>query len=133
MSRYSAMAVDNSVRACCLLASCGIQRAEAAVAVGLQRAHTNLLGQGKALAVMGGGLVDIRGLATHGDVAEETAGMRLVAASCVGVGEIEEAFGERARLVYAADEKQRLAQLGEHECREEHGVPGGNALPASGP
>ena len=64
------------------------------MAVGLQRAHTNLLGQGEGLAVMGGGLVDIWGLATHGNVAEETVRMRLVAASRMGAGEVAEAFGQ---------------------------------------
>ena len=54
--------------------------------------------------------------------------MRLVAASCVGAGEFEEAPGERARLVHAADEEQGLAQLGEHECMEEHAASGGHAL-----
>ena len=39
------------------------------------------------------------------------------------VGELKETFGERTRLVHAADEEQGLAQLGEHERMEE--APGG--------
>ena len=54
--------------------------------------------------------------------------MRLVAASRVRAGEVEQAFGKRARLVHAADEEQGLAQLCEHERREDHGAPGGDAL-----
>ena len=49
--------------------------------------------------------------------------MRLVAASCVGAGEIEEASGKRTCLVHAADEEQGLAQLGEHEGMEEQRRP----------
>jgi hypothetical protein len=40
----------------------------------LQRTHADLLSQGKGLAVVGFGLVDVRGLATPGDLAEEPAG-----------------------------------------------------------
>ena len=45
------------------LAGRGIQRAEAAVAVGLERAHAQLLGQGEGLAVVGFGRLDLRGIA----------------------------------------------------------------------
>ena len=57
------------------------------------------------LAVVGDGLVGVRGLATHGDLAEEWVGMRLVATPGVGMGEFEKAFCKRACLVYAADEE----------------------------
>ncbi len=80
------------------------------------------------LAVVGGSLVDVRGLATPGDLAEEPVGMRLVAMPGVGVGEIEETCGEGACLVHAADEQTRLAQLGEHQRMEEHAPAGGQAL-----
>lgn len=64
----------------------------------------------------------------HGDLAEEPVGKRLVAASCVGTRKFEEAPGQRARLVHAADEEQGLAQLGEHQGMEEQEAPGGHAL-----
>ena len=110
------------------LAGPGVEGAETEVAVRLQRAHAEFLGQGEGLVVVGGGLVDVWGLATHDDVAEKPVGMRLVAGSCVRAGDIEEAFGERARLVHAANEEQGLAQCGEHEGMAEHAVPGGHAL-----
>jgi hypothetical protein len=48
-----------------------IQRTEATVAVGLERAHAKLLGQGEGLAVVSGGLVDVRGLALCGDLSKD--------------------------------------------------------------
>ena len=105
------------------LAGPGVEGAEPQVAMRLQRAHAEFLGQGEGLAVVGGGLVDVRGLAMHGDLAEEPAGMRLVAAARVGTGEFEEASGQRTRLVHAADEEQGLAQLGEHERMEDQRLP----------
>ena len=74
------------------------------MAVGLEWAHAEFVGQGEGLAVMGGGLADVRGRAMRGDLAEEAQGLRLVPAPGVGVGEVEEASGKRARLVDAADE-----------------------------
>ena len=53
------------------LAYRGIQSAEAPVAVGLERTHAECLGRGEGLAVVSGGLVDARGNAMRGDVAEE--------------------------------------------------------------
>ena len=55
-----------------------IQRAEAEVAVGLERAHAECLGQGEGLAVGGFGLFDLRGLTLRRNVAEEVQGIRLV-------------------------------------------------------
>src|SRR5262245_22202125 len=63
-----------------LLASCGIQHAEAPVAVRQEWAHAEFLGQGEGLVVMGGSLVEVWGLATHGDLAEEPVSMCLVTA-----------------------------------------------------
>ena len=54
------------------LAGLGVEGAETQVTMRLQRAHANLLGQGESLAVLGGGLVDVWGLATHGDLAKES-------------------------------------------------------------
>src|SRR5947207_8218638 len=97
--------------------------------MGQEWTHAQFVSQGEGLAVMGCGLVDVWGLATCGNVAEETVGMRLIAAPCVGAGEFEEAFGKRARLVPAADEQVCLAQLGECECLGKRVVPGNHALP----
>src|SRR5262245_36127594 len=45
-----------------LLTLSGVQHAEAAVAMRLERAHAQLLGQGEGLAVVGFGLLDIGGI-----------------------------------------------------------------------
>ena len=69
-----------------LLAGLGIQRAEAPVAVGLERAHAELLGQGEGLAVVGFGLLDLRGIALRRNLAEEPQGICLVAMFLVLAG-----------------------------------------------
>jgi hypothetical protein len=74
------------------------QGPKAIVAVGLEWAHAQLLGQGDGLAVMGLRFLDPSGIAMRSDVAEETVGMRLVATSYMGMGELKEAFCKCARL-----------------------------------
>ena len=54
-----------------LLASLGVQHAEAAVAVGLERAHAQLFGQGEGLLVVGFGLLALWWFALRRNVAEE--------------------------------------------------------------
>jgi hypothetical protein len=56
-----------------------IQHAETTMAVGLERAHADRLGQGEGLAVVALGRLDLRGAAVRGDVAEEPQGIRLIA------------------------------------------------------
>ena len=51
------MAVESAVRACSRWPDRGIQRAEATVTVGLERAHAEFLGQGEGLPVVGCGLL----------------------------------------------------------------------------
>ena len=63
MARYSAMAADSAARACSRRSSLGIQRAEAKVAVGLERAHAEFVGQGEGLTVVGFSRLDLWGLA----------------------------------------------------------------------
>ena len=53
IARYISMAVDERGTGLLPLAGRGIQRAQAAVAVGLERAHAQFLGQGEGLAVVG--------------------------------------------------------------------------------
>src|SRR5262249_15954007 len=90
--------------------------------------HAQFLSQGEGLVVMGCGLVDVWGLATYGNVAEETVGMRLIAASDVGARELADASGQRARLVHTADEAEGLAQLGGGGRRIRETRPASNAL-----
>ena len=110
MARYSSMAADSSARACSRWPSLGIQRAEAAVAVGLERAHAQFLGQGEGLAVVGFGLLALRGLAPRRNVAEEAQGIRLVAPFLVRTGERQRPLGEGLRLLQAAGQQLRLPQ-----------------------
>jgi hypothetical protein len=75
------------------LASLGIEGAETQVAVGLKWAHAEFLGQSQGLVVVASSLINVRGVATHSNLAQETVGIRLVAASCVGAGDLEELSG----------------------------------------
>ena len=65
------------------LTGCGIQRAEAAVAVRHERTHPQLLGEGEGLLIVGCGLRTIRRLTPYRNVTEEAQGIRLVAAFLV--------------------------------------------------
>jgi hypothetical protein len=96
------------------LARCGIQRPKTPATVRLERAHAEGFGQGESLAVMGRRRLDLEGMAMHSDIAEELAGMRLIAASFVGASEVEEACCEPARLLHTTAAEQGLAQLREH-------------------
>src|SRR5262245_30523488 len=77
----------------------GIQGTEAAVAVGRKRAHAECLGEGEGLAVVGFGLVDVWWLAPPGDLAQEPAGLRLIATLLVDNGVIEGTTGHRCCLL----------------------------------
>ena len=92
------------------LAGRGIQRAQATVAVGLERAHAELLGQGEGLAVVIFGLIAVRRLTPRRHVAEEAQGIRLVAAFLVRTGERQGALGEGVRLLQAPSQELRLPQ-----------------------
>ena len=110
MARYRSMAVDSSARACSRRPILAVQLPEAEVAVGLERAHAELLGQGEGLAVVGFGLVALRRLAPRRNVAEEAQGIRLVAPFLVRTGERQRTLGEGVRLLQAAGQQLRLPQ-----------------------
>ena len=63
------------------------------MAVGLERAHAEFLGQGEGLVVVGFRLRDLRGFALRCDVAKEAQGIRLVA-WFLARGEVERTPGE---------------------------------------
>ena len=86
------------------------------MAVGLERAHAELLGQGEGLAVMGGGLVDGRGSTMRGDVAEEAQGIRLDTLLLVRTGERQRILGEGMGLLQTASHEMRLPQGKTTEC-----------------
>ena len=75
------------------------------MAVGLERAHAEFLGQGEGLAVVGFGWLDLWGIALRSDLAEEAQGIRLVAAFLVRTGERQRMLGEGVRLLQAASQQ----------------------------
>src|SRR5215831_17570092 len=92
------------------LTSRDVQGAEPPVAVGLERTHAQLLGQGESLAVVGFGRRSIGGLALGRNVAEEVHGTRLKNSSLAGAGTFEDTLGEHARLLEAAGVQMCLTQ-----------------------
>src|SRR5438128_1894192 len=91
----------------------GIQGAEPTVAVRLERAHLQFLGQRQGLPVVGFSRLDIRGVAVHGDVAEEPEGIRLVSTLLGIPREIEGTLSIFERIPRAAGQQIRLAQTSE--------------------
>src|SRR5215831_15321143 len=65
----------------------GVQRAEATVAVGHERAQAQFVGQGEGLLIVGFSLLDIKRLTPHRNITEEAQGIRLVPASLVLTGD----------------------------------------------
>src|SRR5262245_2900022 len=92
------------------LAGRGIQRAEAAVAVGLEWAHTEFLGQGQGLLVVGCGLFVLRRFAPCRNLAEEVQSIRLVATFLVYTGKFQRSLSEGVRLLHAASQQICLPQ-----------------------
>ena len=70
-----------------------VQGTEAQVAVRLERAHAQLLGQGEGLAVVAGGGLALGGLLARRALAQEPQGPGLVAALLVLAGEVESLCG----------------------------------------
>ena len=99
-----------------LLTGCGIQRAEAPVAVGLERAHAQFLGKGEGLAVVAGGGFARWGCLARRALAQEPQGPGLGTALLILVGEVERLRGPLMRLVQAARQQRRLTEAGDHEC-----------------
>ena len=98
-----------------------IHCAEAAVAVRGERADA--CGSGQACAIVGGAWVDVEATATPGGLSLEATGVRVLAGRRAGAGHLEEESDERAGVVHATDEQQRLAQLGQHERHIEEAGP----------
>ena len=111
MARYSSMAVDSSARACSRLADLGIQGAEAEVAVGLERAHAEFLGQGEGLVVVSLRPARPPGARAAPQCRRGGAGHtpRWPRSWCC-TGERQRPLGEGVRLLQAAGQQLRLAQ-----------------------
>jgi hypothetical protein len=87
-----------------------IQRAETVVAVGLERAHAEFLGQGQGLPVVGFGRLAFRSLAPRRNIAEEAQGIRLVTMFLALTGICQYTLGEGVRLLQMAGQQLRLPQ-----------------------
>ena len=112
MARYSSIAADSSARACSRWPVCGVEGAEAQVAVGLERAHAQFVGQGEGLAVVGFGLLDIRSIAMGVHLAKESCGPRLTAVFLRLVGMRVCLHRQCLRLRIPAGQPIDFAQLG---------------------
>ena len=78
------------------------------MAMGLQRAHAELLGQSKGLPIMGFIVVCLWGLAPRRDLAEEAQDIRLVAPVRELAGDRQGALGVGVRLRQATRQHLRL-------------------------
>ena len=106
------------------LARLGVQRAEAEVAVGQERAHAQLLGQGYGLLVGGCGRLDLRGSALRGDLAEEPQGLGLVGPLLGVAGACQGTLGKLVCLLQAAGQEIRFAEMGGPERIQAYGSRG---------
>ena len=114
MVRYISMAVDSSARACSCWPMPGVQRAEATVAVRLERAHAQLLGQGESLCIVGGGRCPLDGRLLGCEVTEEPQGPGFAPPFPVRSGKAEGTCGTLACVVQATRQPIRLAQQGDN-------------------
>jgi hypothetical protein len=76
--------------------------------MGLERPHAEFVGEGKGLAVMGCGLIEVRGIVMRRNVAEEAQGIRPVATCLVRTGQRQGTLGESLRFFQAARQHLRL-------------------------
>ena len=93
-----------------MLTGRGIQRAQAAVAVGLEGAHTEFLGQGEGLLVVGFGLRGIGGIGVGMDNAKLVQRERLVSAFLVLPGQVERLAGVLPGLLAVSRQTTDLAE-----------------------
>jgi hypothetical protein len=93
-----------------------IQRAEAPVTVRLEWAHAQLLSQREGLAVVGFGLLTLKGITMRGDLAKEAQGIRLVAMFFVGLSQCERTLGQGTRLFQTVSEQGYFAQPEDGSC-----------------
>ena len=96
------------------LAGCGIQRTETTLAVGLEWAHAEFLGQSQGLSVVGFSLCGVRGLALCCDLAKQPEGPCLIAAFPALTGEAQETLCQAVRLLHTTGQEVTLSQV-EHD------------------
>ena len=80
------------------------------MAVGHERAHAELVGQGQGLPVVGFGLVALWRLVPRRNVAEEPESIGFMAPFLVLTGERQRPLGEGLRLLQAAGQQLGLSQ-----------------------
>ena len=94
-------------------AHAAIQGAEAEVAVGHERAHAELLGQGQGLLVVGCGLLSIEGVGVGLDGAQLVERMRLAPTFLLLPGQIERLAGVLPGLLTTSRKTTDLAEPGD--------------------
>ena len=99
------------------------------MAVGLERAHAQFVGQGEGLPVVGFSLSALRRIAPRRNLAEEAQGIRLIAPFLVLTGECQRALGEGVGLLQAARQQMRFPQ-GETTVRLQTTSPSQSPVPA---
>ena len=87
-----------------------VQRTEAEVAVRLEWTHAECFGQGEGLAVVDFSGLDLWGIVTRMDLAEESQGVGFVAPFLMGSGELQGVLRLGARLVQTASQEIRFAE-----------------------
>ena len=110
MARYSVDGGGQLGAGLLPLASGGVQRAKAQVAVGLERAHAELLGEGQGLLVVGFGLRDIRGVGVGLDDAKLVQRVRLVPTFLLLPGQVERLACVLPGLLAASRQTTDLAE-----------------------
>jgi hypothetical protein len=104
------------------LTELGIQRPQAAVAVGLERPHPQLVGQGEGLAIVIFGPVPLRRFVLRRNVAEEAQGIGLVTPLLARRGKGEGLPGEVMGLLDVSSQQPGLAQPRETNRLLPHGA-----------
>jgi hypothetical protein len=100
----------------CLVTDAMEQLAEAGVAVGLERAHAQLLGRHERLTIVGRGALDLGGIAMHGDITEEPLDIGEASALSSLLREVPRAQGHLGSLVQPANQEIPLTGPHVHTC-----------------
>ena len=98
------------------------------VAVRLERAHAQFLGQGEGLAVVTGGGLALGGRLVRRALAQEPQGPGLVAALLVLAGEIDRLHGACVRVFQATRQQIHLTEAGDQERQRSQPAPGDRLL-----
>ena len=81
------------------------------MAVRLEWAHAQCLGEGERLAIVNFGWLDVRRFSSCATLTQESQGTRLIAAFLVRLGEGEGALAQLLRLLQTTRQQLRLTQL----------------------